>query len=130
MPRINSAAKLEELRKELVSRKDPNKSCIAICAGTGCLAFGAKKVIASFKEEIKNRGLGEEIDIRETGCPGFCEKGTVIVVYPQGICYLKVQPEDAPEVVSSIKEKKIVERLLYVDPSTGKKAIHEDKIPF
>ena len=130
MPRINSAAKLEELRKELVSRKDPNKSCIAICAGTGCLAFGAKKVIASFKEEIKNRGLGEEIDIRETGCPGFCEKGTVIVIYPQGICYLKVQPEDAPEVVSSIKEKKIVERLLYVDPSTGKKAIHEDKIPF
>lgn len=130
MPRINSAAKLEELRKELVSRKAPNKSCIAICAGTGCLAFGAKKVIASFKEEIKNRGLGEEIDIRETGCPGFCEKGTVIVIYPQGICYLKVQPEDAPEVVSSIKEKKIVERLLYVDPSTGKKAIHEDKIPF
>jgi len=130
MPRINSAAKLEELRKELVSRKDPNKSCIAICAGTGCLAFGAKKVIASFKEDIKNRGLGEEIDIRETGCPGFCEKGTVIVIYPQGICYLKVQPEDAPEVVSSIKEKKIVERLLYVDPSTGKKAIHEDKIPF
>lgn len=130
MPRINSAANLEELRKELVSRKDPNKSCIAICAGTGCLAFGAKKVIASFKEEIKNRGLGEEIDIRETGCPGFCEKGTVIVIYPQGICYLKVQPEDAPEVVSSIKEKKIVERLLYVDPSTGKKAIHEDKIPF
>ena len=130
MPRINSAAKLEELRKELVSRKDPNKSCIAICAGTGCLAFGAKKVIASFKEDIKNRGLGKEIDIRETGCPGFCEKGTVIVIYPQGICYFKVQPEDAPEVVSSIKEKKIVERLLYVDPSTGKKAIHEDKIPF
>jgi len=130
MKKIRTSQELKVLRNSLLKRRDPNKPCIAICAGTGCLALGAKGVIDSFKEEIKNRGLEGKIDIRETGCPGFCEKGTVVVIYPEGVFYLKVQPEDAPEVVSSMSEKKKVERLLHVNPATGEKAIHEDEIPF
>jgi len=45
MPRINSPSELEEIRKEIQAKRDPNKPCIAMCAGTGCLALGARKVI-------------------------------------------------------------------------------------
>ncbi|MCW3142112.1 MAG: 4Fe-4S binding protein [Methanophagales archaeon] len=129
--KIKSPSDLEKLRQEILAKRDPKKPRIAICAGTGCLALGARKVITTFKEELKKRGLENEVEIRETGCPGFCEKGTIVVIYPEGIYYLQVQPGDVPEIVEkTLVEKKHVERLLYTDPATNEKAIHEDEIPF
>ncbi len=131
MPRINSTDELEKVRKEILSLRDPNKPCISICAGAGCLASGAGEVIAAFKAEIEKQGLTTDVDTKGTGCPGFCERGPVVVIYPEEICYLQVTPEDVSEIVSqTIKEKKVVDRLLYVDPATGEKAIHESDIPF
>jgi NADH:ubiquinone oxidoreductase subunit F (NADH-binding)/(2Fe-2S) ferredoxin/NAD-dependent dihydropyrimidine dehydrogenase PreA subunit len=135
MPRLNSAAELEACRKEIVSRRDPNKPCIAVCTGTGCLALGAAKVVIALREEIKKQGLNGKVDVkvdlRETGCPGFCERGPVIVIYPEEICYLQVQPADAKEIISeTILEKRVIERLLYVDPLTGAKSVRESEIPF
>lgn len=131
MARINSPAELERLREKLVAKRDPNKPRIAICAGTGCIALGAKKVIEAFRAGLTEQGLEVDVDIRETGCPGFCEKGPIVVIYPEEICYLQVQPEDVPEIISqTIKEKKIVDRLIYTDPETGEKAIRESDVPF
>jgi tungsten-dependent benzoyl-CoA reductase-related protein bamH len=130
MPKTNSPTELEDLRREILSKRDSNKPCIAICAGTGCIANGAQRVIDAFKEEVKKQGLEANVDIRETGCPGFCEKGPVVVIYPEGVCYLQVQSEDSFEIISAIKERKIIERLLYTDPSTGEKVIYEHEIPF
>ena len=53
MPRINSAAELEKFRKDILSERDPEKPCIAVCAGTGCLGLGNDQVIRAFKEEIE-----------------------------------------------------------------------------
>ncbi len=44
MPRLNSHLGLGELRQEIFAKRDPSKPCIAICAGTGCLALGTRKV--------------------------------------------------------------------------------------
>jgi NADH-quinone oxidoreductase subunit F len=131
MPKINSPAELEKLRKGILSKRDPKKPGIAVCTGTGCLALGADKVVTALKEEIKKHGLEDKVDIKETGCPGFCERGTVVVIYPEEICYLQVQPGDAGEVISqTILAKKVIDRLLYVDPTTGEKAVRESEIPF
>ena len=135
MPRINSPAELEAFRKDIVSQRDPDKPCIAVCTGTGCLALGAAKVVAALREEIKKQGLESKVDLkvdlRETGCPGFCERGPVIVIYPEEICYLQVQPGDAAEIISqTILGKKVIDRLLYVDPMTGEKSVRESEIPF
>ena len=40
MPRINSANELEELRKQIISKRNPDKPCIAVCGGTSCLGLG------------------------------------------------------------------------------------------
>lgn len=131
MARIKSPEELEKFRQELLSRRDPNKPCISICAGAGCLASGAGEVIAAFNAEIERHGLNADVDTKGTGCPGFCERGPVVVIYPEEICYLQVTPEDVPEIVSkTIKEKQVVERLLFVDPSSGEKAVKESEIPF
>ena len=135
MPRIHSPAELEAFRKDIVSKRDPDRPCIAVCTGTGCLALGAAKVVGALREEIKKQGLESRVDIkvdlRETGCPGFCERGPVIVIYPEEICYLQVQPGDAGEIISrTILGKEIIDRLLYVHPVTGEKSIRESEIPF
>jgi NADH-quinone oxidoreductase subunit F len=134
MPRLTSTQDLEALRMKISSRRDlekPQKPFVAICAGTGCLGLGARKVVNAFEEELKKRGLEKEIEIKKTGCPGFCEKGTLVVIYPEGIYYLKVKPEDVPEIVEeTLLGGRLVDRLLYKDPATGNRAIHEDEIPF
>ncbi len=134
MARINSPAELETLRKDILSKRDPQKPCVAVCTGTGCLALGAAKVVTAFKEEIKKKGLRKKVDVvdlRETGCPGFCERGPIVVIYPEETCYLQVQPADAEEIVSqTVLAKKVVDRLLYVDPITGEKIVRESEIPF
>jgi len=131
MPRISSADELAKVSQEMIARRDPNKPRISICAGAGCVASGANEVIAAFKAEIEKQGLTTEVDTKGTGCPGFCERGPILVIYPEEICYVQVKPEDVPEIVSqTIKEKKVVDRLLYADPATGEKATHESDIPF
>ena len=131
MTRISSPEALEKARQEILSRRDPNQPCISVCAGTGCLASGASDVIAAFEAEIEKQGLKTEVRTKGTGCPGFCERGPVVVIYPEEICYLQVKPDDVPEIVSeTIQKKKVVDRLLYADPLTGEKAIRESDIPF
>jgi len=131
MPLINSPAELEDFRKGILSKRDPNKPCIALCSGSACHASGSGEVAASIEEEIKKQGLSAEVDIRKTGCHGFCERGPIIVIHPEEICYLQIAPKDVPEIISqTIKEKKVIDRLLYSDPDTNEKIIHESEIPF
>jgi NADH:ubiquinone oxidoreductase subunit F (NADH-binding)/(2Fe-2S) ferredoxin/Pyruvate/2-oxoacid:ferredoxin oxidoreductase delta subunit len=131
MPLITSPAELEAFRKNILSKRDPNKPCITLCSGSACNASGSVEVAASIEEEIKKQGLSAEVDIRKTGCHGFCERGPIVIIHPEEICYFNIEPKDVPEIISeTIKEKRVVERLLYTDPGTNEKIIHESEIPF
>ncbi|WP_136526791.1 NADH-quinone oxidoreductase subunit NuoF [Geomonas ferrireducens] len=131
MPRINSPAELEEFRRSILSKRSDDRPCITLCSGSACHATGSEKVAAAIVAELENHGLTDQVEIRRTGCHGFCEQGPIVVIYPEGICYLKVKPEDVCEIIShTFKEKKLVERLLYVDPTTGDKSSYEHDIPF
>ncbi len=123
---------MEAFRKDILSKRDPNKPCISVCTGTGCLALGAGKVVAALKEEIEKQGLDTKIvDIRKTGCPGFCERGPIVVIYPEETCYLQVQSDDAEEIISqTIVKKKVIDRLLYKDPDSDETIAYESEIPF
>jgi NADH-quinone oxidoreductase subunit F len=131
MPRLNSPAELEAFRQEILARRDPARPCLTLCSGSACHATGSGKVSAAIEQELQNQGLAAAVDFRRTGCHGFCEQGPIVVVYPEGICYLKVKPEDIAEIVAvTVKEKRVIERLLYVDPNSGERAILEEEIPF
>ena len=128
---IRSPKDLEKLREEIKSKRKPSKSSISVCVSTGCVALDAPKVKEAFIAELEKQGLKDQVEIKETGCLGFCEQGPRVTIYPEEICYFKVKPEDAPEIVTkSILEKKVVERLLYKDPDTGKGVQKLEDIPF
>ena len=128
---IRSPKDLEKLRAEIKSKRKPNKASISVCVSTGCVALDAPKVKEALIAELEKQGLKDQVEIRETGCLGFCEQGPRVTIYPEEICYFKVKPEDAPEIVAkSIREKKVVERLLYKDPATGKGVQKLEEIPF
>ena len=128
---INSPAELEHLRQKILSSRDPGKARISVCAGAGCLATGAARVISAFDAELEKQGLKGEVHVKGTGCPGFCERGPVVVIDPEETCYLQVTPKDVPAIVSkTIKEKKVIDRLLYADTTTKEKAVRESDIPF
>lgn len=129
--KIASPAELEELRKTILSKREAQKPCVAVCGSTGCHALGNRDIIRAFEEEIKKQSLETKVDVRETGCLGFCEKGPVVVIYPEELCYLQVTPEDAAEIISqTVISKKILDRLVYTDPKTGTGAAHLSEIPF
>ena len=131
MALINSPAELDAFRQSILAKRDPNKPCITLCSGSACHATGSDAVAESIEAEIKKQGLSDSVDVRRTGCHGFCERGPIVVIHPEEICYLQIQPKDVEEIVSqTIKEKKVVERLLYAAPGTGEKIVHEHEIPF
>ncbi len=122
---------LDNLRTRIKNERSSNIPCITICNGTGCHAFGSEKVIQAFSDEIKKRNLTGKVAIRKTGCHGFCEQGPIIVIHPEGIFYPKVKIEDVQEIVSdTILKKKLINRLLYIDPNTGEKIIYEKDVLF
>ncbi len=97
---------------------------VLICAGTGCVSSGSKKVEAAFQQELAKKGLDKEVKIIETGCHGFCEMGPLVIIYPEGTFYVRVQEEDVAELVENhLYKGRIVERLLYKEP------ISHEKIP-
>ena len=131
MARLSSPEELKKFRQEILSKRDPDKPCITLCSGSACHATGSGGVAKALEEELKKQGLRDEVDIRRTGCHGYCERGPIIVIYPEKISYFQIKPEDVPDIVSqTIKEKKVIDRLLYTDPNTKEKIVHESDIPF
>lgn len=128
---IQSPKNLEKLREDIISKRSPSKSSISVCVSTGCVALDAPKVKEAIIAELEKQGLKDKVEIKETGCLGFCEQGPRVTIHPEGICYFKVKPEDATEIVSkSILEKKVVGRLLYKDPTSGNEIQKLEDIPF
>ncbi len=129
--KIASISALQDLRQSLQKSKDGNKPCITLCAGTGCQASGALELVEQFKKEIMDHHLGEKIEVRASGCHGFCERGPLAVVRPEMICYTNVEPKDVYPILSdSVLGGKVIDRLLYQDPITKEKIVHEYDIPF
>jgi len=128
---LGSPDELETLRKSIIKSRDPNKPCISICGGTGCLALGGASVINAFKRGIQEQGLNTKVDLRITGCPGFCESGPLVVIEPNNILYQRVTEEDVDQIISqTILKGRVVDKLLYLDSKIGKKITHENEIPF
>ena len=78
-----------------------------------------------------DRHLEEKIEIRASGCHGFCERGPLVVIRPEMICYTNVETTDVSQILSdTLLEGKVIDRLLYQDPTTKEKIVHEQDIPF
>ena len=95
---------------------------LLLCAGTSCVAGGCREVREALVEELKKHNLQDEIRVAETGCNGFCAAGPIMIVYPDGIFYQKLSPEEMPFLVEEhFLKGRPVEKLFYKKPAAKEK---------
>jgi len=131
MRKIKSVSDLEKWREAILGKEKGFEFTISVCGGTGCQAYGCQKVKAAFQKELKREGMKERVALKITGCPGFCERGPLVTIFPQNIFYQRVKAEDVPLIISeTIQNGKVVEHLLFEDPMDHHKITFSQDIPF
>lgn len=100
---------------------------IYICGGTGCMSTKSETLKENIQAVLEKNHLENQVEVRLTGCFGFCEKGPIVKILPDNTFYTEVNPRDASEIVEThIMEGKKIERLLYQDPKTGE-LVHDSE---
>ena len=95
------------------------RSQVLVCGGTGCTSSHSMQIIEAMQAEIDRVGLAEEVKVVKTGCFGLCALGPVVVVYPEGSFYSRVEVSDVKEIVDEhLLKGRIVKRLLYDETVT------------
>ncbi|MBP3759971.1 MAG: NADH-quinone oxidoreductase subunit NuoF [Ruminococcus sp.] len=93
---------------------------VLVCGGTGCTSSGSPKIIAKLKEELAANGLTDKVQIVKTGCFGLCERGPIMIVYPEGSFYSRVDVEEIPRIVKEhLVEGNPVKEFLYEETVEG-----------
>jgi (2Fe-2S) ferredoxin/precorrin-6B methylase 2 len=93
-----------------------------------CAARGSALTIEAFRKEVAARGLMDEVQITLCGSLGACERGPNLVVYPDGVWYTGVRPEDVREIVEShFVEGRVVERLVTRDAAALRAEIQSNR---
>ncbi len=116
--------------KRLIESYDSNTPTIVISAGTCGQASGANDLVRITKKELLLNNLTEKINLRVTGCHGFCEMEPSVLVEPYRTFYPKITPDNMIQIVKAVHNKKILDELLYTDSASGKTIEKQDDIPF
>lgn len=107
------------------------RSTVLVCGGTGCTSSGSQQIIDVLNEEIKKHGIQNEVNVIKTGCFGLCELGPIMIVYPEGSFYSRVDVKNLPEIVSEhLVNGNVVTKLLYKDTVKGDSIISLNETPF
>src|SRR4030043_1689163 len=128
--KINTLKDLKE-KADKFERELEGNTVISICSGTGCMAYSSDVIYCGLKKEIEKESnkTDKKIILKRTGCHGYCERGPIVVIYPQEICYLGVREKDISEIVEKTIKGEIAEHLLFKDEK-GNPVIKETDIPF
>ncbi len=112
-----AAAEVVNIR---VEGKDSGVKDVLVCGGTGCTSSGSMNIIKKLEEEIERNGLKDKVNIIKTGCFGLCALGPIMIVYPEGTFYSKMEVDHIPEIVSShLKDGIPVKKYLYAETVEG-----------
>lgn len=130
---INSIKKLNQWQKECRAAAEEHKKKVLVCLGPGCLASGSDQILAEFNKVLKDKKLkGITLEsVKKTGCHGFCARGPLVVIEPEGIFYSKVKKSDVAKIVEQTLQKgELINRLLYTDDKHKEPIVEYKEIPF
>ncbi len=89
-----------------------------------CAARGSAKALEALRKEVAERGLANDVLVTACGSFGLCDRGPNMIVYPEGVWYSSVGPQDVPEIVKShFQGGQVVERLANSDTAALKQEI-------
>lgn len=99
------------------------RSHVLICGGTGCTSSGSITIEDAFKEELAKHNIASEVKLVRTGCFGLCEAGPIVIVYPEGAFYSRIEAKDVQRITEEhLLKGRIVTDLLF------KEAVVEDQV--
>jgi NADH-quinone oxidoreductase subunit F len=132
---IGGPADLEALRAEIQAAQKARPRVVRVCIGTGCAAKGSRRLYELFRQAAESASAGNGkaavIESKHVGCHGLCERGPIVLIEPGNFLYQRVEEPDVAEIFrETVLGGRVVERLLYEEPSTGKKARTPEEIPF
>jgi NADH:ubiquinone oxidoreductase subunit F (NADH-binding)/(2Fe-2S) ferredoxin len=131
MERINHPEELAAWKSDILADRIPSKKTVVISSGTCGQASGSLQIIDAVNQELEKKGLKDRVEVKVTGCHGFCQLEPNLIVYPEEIFYKNLKPKDVPQIVEkSILRDEIVSSLVFEDLKTTKKAVKQDEIPF
>jgi (2Fe-2S) ferredoxin len=96
---MKNVQELNQLKQAALEEMDSKKWKILICGGTGCTSSGSIKLLNKLEEELEAAGIREDVNIIKTGCFGLCALGPIMIVYPDGYFYSRLEPEQLHEIV-------------------------------
>ena len=111
----------------------PLRHQVFVCNGKSCSAVGSADVKEAFSHELRSRNLAQgkmskgrnpkgSVVLTDCGSVGFCSIGPAVLVYPDGVWYAKVRPEDVPEIVDEhLLNGRVVERLALIEMDSERK---------
>ena len=139
--KITSVQDLNNIKAKVNAALKAERVRLLLCCGNGCAASGADDVYKAFEEKLAAKGVDFKVEVFDeksvalssTGCQGLCQYGPLlhVVFGDKTYFYVKVTPDDVDEIIdTTVKDEKIVERLLFKDPKTGKAYVTKNEIPF
>ncbi len=127
---IKSSEALNAWKQDVIDRSNYRLE-VMVCAGTSCISSDSDILVDMLQKSVDDAGVSVDINVVKTGCFGFCGQGPIIKVEPDNVTYVQVKLKDVERIVKEhIIEGYKVRDLLYVNPSDGKVADHEEGMPF
>lgn len=131
---FESAQQLLDRIRQLQDQHDVDRPVVIVSGGTCGFVAGARDVYHAIAAEMDRRDLFRQVDLKLTGCHGFCAEEVLVVVRREGreILYCRVKPEDAAELLeTTVVQGQVLERLLYrVPDENGQRIADKDQVPF
>ena len=107
------------------------RSHVLICGGSGCSSAKSAEIMEEMQKQLVANKIQNEVKVIKTGCFGFCEKGPIMVIYPEGATYSRVKVKDVTEIVEEhLIKGRIVKRLLLSEKGTEDVARSLDEVSF
>lgn len=128
--KISDAAGLLRHIEEAKNCAKAHAQRIVVSGGTCGEARGSKSLVEAFESELKKHPE-LSVELKFTGCHGYCEREPIVVIQPKGIFYQRVESKHVPAIVEkTLKNGEVIDELLYRDKGEGAPAIKEDDVPY
>ncbi len=120
------------IEAEVAKQKNsPVKHKLCVCCGAGCISSGSENVLKKLQEEVKTRGLENEVEIIPTGCMGPCNQGPLVKDKPDNTIYQKVDVSNVGDIVKSqLVDNKPLESLLLFAENREKPFLNANEDPY
>lgn len=106
---------------------------VVICEGNTCQCLGSSNIKEEFTKKIKEYGLERNVSLFSNVCFGFCDRGPVVIVYPDCVVYSSLTIDDVDEICQKhLMKGKVVTHLTLSDitPEEEQKIIEYQEANF